>query len=460
MDITRALVENIINTNYEDLPSEIVEKTKRQILDILGVMFPPSTLEKGCQIVQDIAKEENGSPESTLIGFGGKAPCSMAAFVNGSLCHPMDYDDILDEFPNHPSSHTFPTALAIAEKLGNVSGKEFISAMALGIDLNVRLSSAPRGSILEDYPWFPVGVFGLFSSTAAAGKLLRFDIEKMTSAFGIALNRVSGVTESIQNSEIRAIRDGFGNREGVLAALIAQKGMAAGKNAIETFYKVFYRDNYDASPLLSNLGKEFSGTKVSIKGWPCCRATHMYAQVALGISKSDKIEPGKIEEIILKVGRFGRDFLFSPLEEKQNPKLSIIAKASLPFVMGVVFTKGRVLIEDFLTENLEDPKVLEVAKKVTYELDERAEVADFLKPYHDRLLEVRMHDGRSLVKGGEVLYGHPQNPMSDADIVAKFKDCARYAKKPLSDEKINYLIENILKLETVKNIKEITQVLE
>lgn len=460
MDVTRILLENIINTNYENLPLEVVEKTKRQILDILGVMFPPSTLEKGCQVFYEIAKEGNGSPESTLIGFGGKAPCWMAAFVNGSLCHPMDYDDILDEFPNHPSSHTFPSALAIAEKLGNVSGKEFISAMALGIDLNVRLSSAPKGSILEDYPWFPVGVFGVFSSTAAAGKLLGFNIEKMESAFGIALNRVSGVTESIQNSEIRAIRDGFGNREGVFAALIAQKGITACKDVIETFYKVFYRGNYDSSLLLSNLGKEFMGQKVSLKGWPCCRATHMYVQVALGIATSDEIDPGKIKEIILKVGRFGRDYLFNPLEEKQRPKLSIIAKASLPFVMGVVFTKRRVLIEDFLTENLEDPKVLEVAKKVKYELDERSEVADFLKPYHDHLLEVRMQDGRSLIKGGEVLYGHPKNPMSDADIVAKFKDCARYAKKTLSEEKINYLAEKILKLETVKNMKEITQVLE
>lgn len=87
-------------------------------------------------------------------------------------------------------------------------------------------------------------------------------------------------------------------------------------------------------------------------------------------------------------------------------------------------------------------------------------MADFLKPYHDHLLEVRMQDGRSLIKGGDVLYGHPKNPMSDADIVAKFKDCARYAKKTLSEEKINYLVEKILKLETVKNMKEITQVLE
>jgi 2-methylcitrate dehydratase PrpD len=456
MNQTIALLENIVNINYEDLPLEVVEKTKRHILDILGVMFPPSTLERGCQVLNEITKEGNGRPESTLIGFGGKVPCWMAAFVNGSLCHSMDYDDILDESPSHPSGNTFPAALAIAEKLGNVSGKEFITAIALGIDLNVRLSCAPKGSAIEDYPWFPISVFGGFSATAAAGKLLGFNVEKMVNAFGIALDRASGITESIfsPTSEIRAIRDGFGNREGVFAALMAQKGITASRDIIETLYKVFYRNNYDSSLLLANLGSEFMGQKVSLKAWPCCRATHMYIQAALDIANSYDVDPEKINEIILTVGRLGRDYLCNPPEAKQRPKLSINAKASLPFIMGVVFTKRRLHIEDFLPENLEDSRVLEVAERVKYEFDELS------KAVTPTTVEVKIQDRGSLLKRGDILYGHPANPMSDGDIVAKFKDCTRYAKKALSEEKINHLVEKILRLETVKNMEEITQVLE
>jgi 2-methylcitrate dehydratase PrpD len=462
MDVTRILLENIINTNYENLPLEIVEKTKSHILDILGVMFPASTLEKGCQVLEEIAKEGNGRPESTLIGFGGKVPCWMAAFVNGSLCHALDYDDIWDGGPTHPSGHTFPAALAIAEKLGSVSGKEFITAMALGIDLNVRLSSAPRGSAIEDYPWFLISVFGVFSATVAAGKLLGLDIEKMINAFGIALDRASGITESIfsPDSEIRAIRDGFGNREGVFAALMAQKEITAFKGAIETVYKVFYRGNYDSSSLVSNLGREFKGQEVSLKAWPCCRGTHMYVQVALGIATSYDVVPEKIREIILTVGRWGRDYFFNPLEAKQKPKLSINAKTSLPFIMGIVFTKKRVLIEDFLAENLQDPNVLEIAEKVKYKFDELSQSNDFLKPSHAHLVEVKMQDGSSFSNTGDILYGHPKNPISHVDIVAKFRDCARYAKKTLPEEKITHLAEKILRLETVKNMEEITQVLK
>ena len=167
MEYTRKLAENVVKTTYEALPPKVIEKTKRHILDILGVMFPSSTFERGCKALEEITREGGGKEESTLIGFGGKAPCWMAAFVNASLCHPMDYDDTIDEFPNHPSSHTFPAAFAVAEKVGNVSGKDFITAVALGIDLNVRLSAAPKGRVGEDYPWFSVPIFGVFSATRA-----------------------------------------------------------------------------------------------------------------------------------------------------------------------------------------------------------------------------------------------------------------------------------------------------
>lgn len=456
MNITRNLVKNIVNTKYETLPSEVVQRTKRHILDTLGVMFPPSTLERGCIALEEITREAGGKEESTLIGFGGKAPCWMAAFVNGSLCHPLDYDDTVDEFSNHPSAHTFPAAFSVAERVGNVSGREFITAVALGIDLNVRLSAAPKGSLLEDYPWFSIPVFGVFSATAGAGKILALTEDEMVNAFGIALDRASGITETITSpdSEIRAIRDGFGNREGVLAALMAQKGITACKDAIENLYKVFYNNNYDSSSLTSNLGSDFWGLKVGRKAWPCCRVAHTYVKAALDVVKECDVDPDKVDEVLLKVGRFGRDILFTPLEAQRKPELSINAKVSFPFIMGVVFAKRRVIIEDFLPENLRDPKVLEIASKVNYQFD--PQLSGAITP---GAVEVKMKEGGSLLKKENIPYGHPENPMSDEELVAKFKDCARYAKKTLSEDKVAELVEKVFGLEEVNNIEEIAQIL-
>ena len=147
----------------------------------------------------------------------------MAVFVNGSHTHPLDYDDTKDEPPHHPTAATLPPALANAKRRGGVSGRELITAIASGNELGVRLCSAPRGQLLSDYPWFPITVFGTFSATAAAGRLLGLSEEEMINALGIAIHRIFGITKALTapGSDIRAIRDGFTNEAGILCALIS-----------------------------------------------------------------------------------------------------------------------------------------------------------------------------------------------------------------------------------------------
>lgn len=454
MDCTKRLAEHIVNLQYDDLPDEVIEKTKRHILDIIGVMLPSFRFERGCRMLAEIARESGGAEESTLIGLGDKVPAWMAAFVNGSLCHPMDYDDTVDEFPNHPSAHTFPAAFAAAEKAGNISGRDFITAVALCMDMNVRLTTAVTGRVGEDYAWFSAPIFGIFSAAAAAGRMLGLTVPQMINAFGIALDRAAGITESFNSpdSEIRAIRDAFGNREGVLAAIMAQKGIVACKNPFDILYKVYYNNEYDPAPIVENLGRDFAGRKVGFKAWPCCRVAHTYVKAALDIAAENRIQPGNIDEIILTVGKFGRDFLFTPIEVKRKPASGIQAKLSLPFVMGVVFSKGRVILENFMPENLSDKQVLGIAERTRFTFDPTL-CNDAIGA---GIVEVHTKDGQSMVKREDIPYGNPANPVSDAELTAKFRECARYAPKPLNKAKVKELIQTILELEKVENIKEIS----
>jgi len=455
MEITKSLAKNIVEARYDDLSREVREATKRSILDTLGVMLPPTTLDKACIALAEMIREAGGKEESTLIGFGGRVPCWMAAFVNGSLTHPLDYDDTKDEPPHHPTASTFPAALAIAEKIGGVSGKEFITAIALGNDLGVRLSSAPRGQLLSDYPWFPITVFGTFSATAAAGRLLSLSEEELINALGIAIHRIFGITEAIvaPGSDIRAIRDGYTNEAGVLCALMAQRHIRGCRDAVEKLFRILYRGEYDPRTLILNLGKQFRGVEASLKAWPACRESNGYIQAALEIIKENNIQPTKIEEVVLTVGKFVRDHLCEPKEVKISPQSSIDAKFSLFFTVGIALTKKNVQISDFLPENLKNPAVLDMTKKMKYRLNPS------FGPIIPAELGIKTNDGRVLSKLIETIYGHPRNPLSKQDLMAKFKDCARYAKKVLSPEKAESLIEIILKLEEVKDISEISKVL-
>jgi 2-methylcitrate dehydratase PrpD len=456
MIITSNIVNNIINTTYESLPKKVVLSTERHILDILGVMLPPTTLEKTCSALAEIAKEAGGEAESTLIGFGGKVPSWMAAFVNGSLTHPMDYDDMADEFSSHPSGHTFPAAFAVAEKVGNVSGKEFITAVALAIDLNVRLSASVKGLPMVDFPWFAPCIFGVFSATVVAGKLLGLNSQEMTNALGIILERASGVRESMISpySEIRGIRDAFGNREGVLAVIMAKKGVAACRDPIEKLYQAFYNNSFDPQLLTYDLGREFWGIKVGFKAWPCCRVTHCYIKACLDMIARYNIECDRIQEIVLTIGNMAKDAVF-PLEEKQHPRFPINARISLPFIVGIAFAKRRVIIEDFFEENLNEPNVLQIAEKVKIKFDEKLSEGA-LTP---GVVEVKMQDGTSLTAFEKFPYGHPNNPISDEELIAKFRDCAIYAANRLSEDKLNRLIERILTLDDMESVGDIANLL-
>lgn len=420
-------------------------------------MLPPSTMEKTCIAIYELAREAGGKKESTLVGFGGRVPCWAAAFVNGSLTHPLDYDDSVDAGPqplHHPTGSTFPAALAVADKVGGVSGKDFITGIALGNDLGVRLASSIRGNIMADYPFFPVTVFGVCTAAAAAGKLLGLSTGEMINALGLAAHRAAGISAALRStdSDLRAIRDGFTNREGVISALMASRGIAANKDGIEQVLQVYYLGRYDPAKLTSELGKRFRGVEAGFKLWPACGQTHGYIRAVLRILNEHDIKPGEVEEIILTGSNSG-EALCQPPEDRQHPSSSIAAKFSLPFVVGVALVKRNVGISDFLPENLKRLEVLKIAGLVKHRVD----------PNFGTMLPVRAEikttGGQSYSCEVNTIRESIEETSGFDSLITKFKECASYSRKRLTSENIQKLISAVIELETVSDIREISRIL-
>jgi 2-methylcitrate dehydratase PrpD len=445
---TQLIAKNIIDTTYEHLSMETIEATKKSILDIVGVILAASTLAPNCASIYDLIKEAGGNPESSILGFGGRAPCWLAAFVNGSLCHAIDFDDSVGvEKPlMHPTGSSFPAALATAERVGGISGRDFITAVALGNDLSVRLGACPNGNILSDYRFFPVTIFGVFGATAVSGKLLGLSESQMINALGLALNRVSGVTKGLFNSELREVRDGLNAKEGILCALLANKGMDACKDGLELLFETYYTNDYNIENLTNDLGKTFRGTEAGFKPWPSCLGTHSYVQAILQIVNEVDIEPAEVKEIILRGNQAGYA-LYNPVEEKLCPISSITAKIALPFIMGVAVAHKNVTLANFFREHLNDPVVLEMAAKVKFIVDES--MGNFSA--HVRIIT---YDNKEFGASVNNLYGSILDPMPIEDLVTKFKDCVRYSKNPLSEKATDLFIDKILNLEKLSDIEE------
>src|SRR5688572_18895196 len=300
---TAQLARYAANLRYEDLPRPLVQLIKQCVLDTLGVSLAATTLSPEARIVADYVADLGGKPVASVWGFGRKAPAAWAVFVNGSLGHMVDYDDV--GAGGHVSIVTIPVAFAVAEQLGSVSGRDLITAVAAGTDIHTRLNAGiriPDWTITEG--WFPTQMFGFVSGAATAARLYGADAETIEHAFGIAFTQMSGSRQMAVGTatHLRSMQAGFSGQGAILAADLARRGIVGSKEVIEGRYGLF--KNYvrtgtpDWDAIGGDLGKRFPMMDVhGFKVWPACGYTRAPNTATLELKREHDIRPEDVEAI-------------------------------------------------------------------------------------------------------------------------------------------------------------------
>ena len=453
-DVVWTLARNIVKTGYKDLPAEAVAATKKSVLDTLGVIEAASGITPGLKEIVELVKEGGGKEESTILGFGGRVPAWMAAFANGAMSHCLDYDDTITI--GHPSANTVPPGFVVAERLGKVNGKDFITAVALGNDLYPRFCY----SVGVRPGWHRTPLFGVFDAAATCSKLLGLNEEQVVDALGLAFCQAAG-TEELRigiGSDIGGMRDAFSNKGGVLAALMAQRGIRGVRTCLEGkagLYNVYFDGKYDRDILTADLGKKFLGATVGFKPWPACGENHSYIDAALTLVNEHDIRPEDVAEITVFVGDSTIN-LCEPLEARRKPETTMDAKYSILFSTAVAVAQKRVVLQDYSPEGLKNKVVLELAQKVTPRLDEAYNRKRGRSPGK---VEIKMKDGKVYSKRTDIPYGHSEKPMTWDDVVNKFRDCLSYAAKPVPRDNVEKVIDMVNKLEDVEDVGQIVRLL-
>ena len=457
-----ALAENFVRTRYEDLPAETVRLTKMDILDTLGVSLAAAVMAPVCAKVIELVAEIGGRPDSTIIGDGRKVPAHTAALANAALAHALNYDDYLDPLITHFGCVIFPAAFAMAERVGGVNGKELITAYALGVDLGARLNRAlitrENQRDWQLHGWLTTQLTGYFGAAAVAARLQGLDASGLLNALGLAYSQVAGNKQPlIGTGADKGIYPCYPAHSGVLAALMAHKGIAGPKDSLEGqagLYRVFFQGVYDPAALTLDLGRRFDSAGFHI--YPCCSFTHTRIELAMNMMREHRLRAEDIEAITLHAGPMSR-LLCEPLEVRRNPSLMAEAQYSLPFTVAVAIAKGRPRIEHFSAEGLRDAAVLAVSNKVVYRFDQRYDLRHGTGVCPARL-EFRMKDGTMRV--GEldgVRYGHPERSITMDDLIEKFRECAAYSRRALPAATVNKAIAMVERLEEVGDVSEIVR---
>jgi 2-methylcitrate dehydratase PrpD len=451
-------VSHFVNLGYKDLPAPAVEAAKKEVLDSLATALGGST-KPGVQELVDLVREWGGKKQSTVIAYGLKCPAPNAAQVNAAMIHALDYDDGHQAALVHTGCVTVSTAFAVAERMGKITGKELITAIALGGDFMARLGLAGRpGRTALSSGWHPTTLLGHFGAAAVAGRLMKLDAEKMINALGLAYHQAGGAGSGVSDgAQAKRMGPGFAAKAGVTAALMAERGITGERDPLEGktgLYNTYMGGDYAPDILNAGLGKRFEGVNIGDKPYPCCGLIHACVDAVLALRSIHHIEIDNIEEIIAYGGHSVYD-LSQPPEVKRQPRTIIDAQFSVPWVVATALVLGKVTIDDFTDAAITRPEILEVSRKVSGRL----------VPEMDRHgvgpggVIIKMRGGEEYREEVAHCLGSPERPMDFSDVTRKFRECAASSLKPLSAASIDKVIDMVGRLDTLDDAATVIRLL-
>ncbi|MBI4333869.1 MAG: MmgE/PrpD family protein [Chloroflexi bacterium] len=458
MDASFSFADHVANIRFEDIPADVVRIARMSVLDSLGVTLAATTLWPGARELVEFVKEGGGKEESTIVGFGGRVPSWMAAFANSTIAHFLDYDDANVQVMTHGSTPIVPPTFAIAERLGKIDGKRFITAVVSGMELSFRLSRAAPKKTLD---WHESSLHGFLGAAAAASKILALDQGHVQNALGIAFSQASGSRQAkLDDTLAHCLEMGFAAKGGVLSALLAERGFSGALNSLEGqfgLFRLYHGGNYNPAVLTSELGKRFEVSNVCIKLYPSWRGTYAAIDGTLEMVREHDIRPEDVEGITVFKSLAGVKLLAEPVEKKLRPASAAEAQLSQQYTVATAVVKRGVSLGDFTPEAIRDPAVLRLADKVKVQVF--PEFDKFETPLVPSITEIRTRGGKVWSKRVDFPYGYPENPAPEERLIGKFRDCASYAVNPLSRQMIDNVIEMVMNLEEVDDVGSIIRLL-
>ncbi len=456
MDATYRFAGNFANTHYEDLPVAVVEATKKEILDLLAVSIGGAS-QPGAREVCGMVKQWGGKEESSIICSGQKVPAPNAALVNAAMAHALDFDDVHEAAVMHPGIAVIPVAMAVAEARGNLSSKDFITGISLGVDMMCRLALATTpGRSPIDTGWHLTSLFGYMGAAATAAKMMKLDEDRAVNAMGIAYHQCAGNGQCVKDGALtKRLGPGFAVHGGITAAIMAEMGITGAKNCLEGewgLYRLYMHGDYSPQILTAELGERFEGVNVVFKPYPCCRGIHPAIDAALALANDQEIKSEDVKQILLSVSDAHYSLLCKPENVKRAPRSPVDAQFSIPWGVATAIVRRQVGLEDFTSAAIANPAILDITHKMQLEVDQSLSRQDGVDPTR---VKIFTKEGGAFAKEVEDPLGSLERPMSFEDCAQKFRDCAN----DLDRGRTERIIELIGRLEQTPDIRELVSML-
>lgn len=441
MTLSEEIARFASSLEFDDIPEDVRAKVKCLLLDTLGTAIAAIGTQWGATAI-GMAADGGGPAESTVIGGAGRVGVANAVLANGCLAHALDFDDTYFGAIVHPSCVVVPAALGMAEAQGR-SGRDLVTAAAASYEVLLRVARAGQDNLFREN-YHTTGLMGPMGAAVAGARLLGLDAERTAHALAIAAGLGGGILQSMREGQhVKALQAGYAAHGGVLAALLAGRGVPGPRRSFEGelgFYATYLSPGqFDLARLTEDLGAQWFALDISPKMYPGAHRHHFFVESALVLAREHGIDNARIEEICCVSSPTLHYYNFTPTGYR--PPNAHVARFSVPFLVASALVGGGLGVHSFSEAAIADERILGLAAKVTYRVEEGAE-----RPENRGRVEIRLSDGRVLENVQRYIRGLPENPATEADMRAKF---AANAGTVLGEGQADRLADRVMRMEDI-----------
>ena len=409
-DVTRRIAKYVVSGTYEDLPAAVRREARRTLLNWMGCAVGGSRHETLDAAISALAPF-SGPPQASVLGRRERMDILHASLMNGISSHVFDFDDTHLKTVIHPAGPVVSALLALSEYRA-VSGKDFLTAMVLGIEVECRIGNAVYPAHYER-GWHITGTAGVFGAAAASGRVLGLSEQQMVWALGLAATQPVGLREMF-GSMTKSFHPGRAAQNGLTAALLASRNFTTSDVGIEgkSGWANVLSTTRNYAEITENHGKTYEILLNTYKPFACGIVIHPTIDACIQLRNEHALTADQIARIDLRVHP-----LVLELTGKKTPQTGLDSKFSVYFAAALAIIRGSAGTGDFSDANARNPALAALRDRVTTTIDPA------IKEDQVRAT-ITLKDGRTLEKFVEHVVGSLERPMTDADLEAKFAGLA------------------------------------
>jgi 2-methylcitrate dehydratase PrpD len=409
--VTRAMADFAFGTTWDALPEQVRRESVRAWMNWVGCTLGGSGTAAMDRATQ--ASAVMGSGQVPLLGRCERVGLADAALLNCLASCAHTFDDTHLATITHPTGPVAAAALAAAHQqaaLGRpVSGAKLLAALAIGIELECRVSCAITAGG-ANFGWYMTGLSGGIGAAAAVGRLLELDRAQIADAIGLAAAQSSGIRATHGSMAITYV-PGIAARNGLQAAYLAAAGFGCSPGAIDGRNGLLQvlTGKTDAQAVRDGLGSRFESLNNTYKPFPCGIVIHPALDACLWLARQPGWSAAQVERVELRVHP---DAL--TLTWRKLPPTALEAQVSLYHWVAAALVEGAAGIEQGTERCVQDPAVRA--------LQERSfATADPALGTNQAAVKVTLRDGTVLEHFTHDVIGSVTNPMSDEALAMKFR---------------------------------------